>query len=336
MKDEAINSGSPLLRAPVAIDRGGACLHIDPVLPAALFELADRMCKSIAHQPKQKRRRSWSFGIPGSPSGRFFIVPFTRATTDPSQWPAIEPTGQFHIAVSLENDDLDEIRTSVVIATNEGTGRITALPKNQRDDLHIVAGLERTLVAIARGNFALVKRQDRPECIFCTRGLNDPISRDVGYGPCCARRFGLAHRDAADDEHRAASDERRRPRVPQMYKQPPQPKVTIYDESYTTSRVRLVDHGRLPRWAQHINIPYAAYRLPRKKRTQTRSGALLIVEGWETPLLVTEKILPPREAIEAFERELGEQIATGSLKVIADYRDWHRQLPQTSNQEEAR
>lgn len=335
MKDEAVNGTSSLLLAPVAIDRAGGCLHIDPVLPAALFELADRLCKSIARKPKRKRRRTWTLGIPGSPSGRFIVVPWTRATTDPSQWPAIEPTGLFHIMVSLENDDLEEIRASVVVGVNERSGRIIAVPKNQRDDIHIVAALERTLVAIARQNFALVKRQDLPECIFCTRGLNDPISRDVGYGPCCARRYGLAHRDAADAEHRGASDQRRRPRIPQMHRQQ-HPKATIYDRHYVATRVRLVDHGRLPRWAQHINIPYAAYRLPRKKRTQTCSGALLIVEGWETPLIVTQEILPPREAIEAFEREFGEQIATGAVKVVADYRDWHRASQDEPQQESQR
>jgi hypothetical protein len=69
------------------------------------------------------------------------------------------------------------------------SGRIEA-------DLLAIAEVIETLSA----NPAAVLARAREHCGFCGKALTDAISQQVGYGPDCAERYGLAHSARAVQE----------------------------------------------------------------------------------------------------------------------------------------
>lgn len=187
---------SPCLRLgldDVRLDRSRRRLrigHPDGSPIHGLADLADEMCRDIS----VRKRQGWSFGIPGEPNGRFIVKAFTRSTTKPDLYPVVEPTGGFFVSVTISRvlrGRLSPLRLEATYSDEEAL-RIEEISPTTFFDFDLELAIARTLSAINE-DVRLVPRTNRSNCCFCDRRLRDAASKDVGYGPGCARRYQLPH-----------------------------------------------------------------------------------------------------------------------------------------------
>lgn len=157
-----------------------------------LSRLATNLFASVKAPAKPKRRYrgpSWRFGVVGDPKGQFIVTPRIRATTQPDVFPYIEPTEEFSILIATQG-----ARLRAVSPAYSSPARITMTSIGPENAAIICAALERTFEAIEARDWDALRPVDRSRCMWCRRRLSEEVSRNCGYGPDCASKYGLAYR----------------------------------------------------------------------------------------------------------------------------------------------
>lgn len=147
-------------------------------------------------RPGKRNRNliSWSFGLlTEQPGDRLIVKPQYRWIVTPAEWTETPEPGWWDV----KGYDLI-LHLFIAPYAHQPWGtidgarqRVFFSPAQHLEDYYRVTAEVVETLATDR---AAVLARARDACCFCHRVLTDPISTQTGYGPDCAKKFGLAHR----------------------------------------------------------------------------------------------------------------------------------------------